>query len=111
MPFPVLPTGQSFDLIGSASFASEETNVFVATGEAKFTAPAIISSTAGPVSGCRSTTAPNGANASPTALGSAPTAPITPPSDMPFVPLSVRRLGVCIGINVIGGISPATGIA
>ena len=30
---------------------------------------------------------------------------------MPFVPLSVLRLGVCIGINVIGEINSATGIA
>ena len=37
--------------------------------------------------------------------------PITPPSDIPFVPLSVRRLGVCIEISSIGGISAATGIA
>src|ERR1700732_479736 len=47
------------------------------------------------LSGWRSTTTPNGASASLTALGSAPMAPITPPSDMPLLPVGVCRLGVC----------------
>ena len=42
-----------------------------------------------------------------TALITAPIAPITPPSDMPLLPVAVFRLGVCIEITSIGGISTA----
>src|ERR1700692_705053 len=61
------------------------------------------------LSGWRSTTTPNGASASLTALGSAPIAPITPPSDMPLLPVGVCRLGVCCETTSIGGVFPAGG--
>ena len=58
-------------------------------------------------SGWRSATTPNGASASLTALGTAPVAPMTPPSDMPLLPVSVFLFGVCCEITSIGGISTA----
>ena len=57
--------------------------------------------------GWRSATTPKGESASFTALITAPIEPMTPPSDMPLLPVGVLLFGVCREMTSIGGIYTA----